>query len=254
MKKLLIALAASALFAFSASAQELYEGVMSEQEKVIDELFNALNDKDLDALEKTTMPKEFITEENSYTKCIPAWYQKILWSFGIRDFLLNTDYLFFLECKTYLKDFYTFDPEYYGGHDKMYEALHDPKRIKEVYKNFRLSYKIEDMCHFEDCNLYAHRLGRGDQIDDMDSIIYIGWEKLDVDDLYIAKVNLTWWWGNAKNGWNDEWLKDEEYNKIYGEKHNKLSKEDQYGLYFVYKYKGNWYVSKEIERYEYERK
>lgn len=67
MKKLLIALTASALFAFSASAQELYEGVMSEQEKVIDELFNALNDKDLDALEKTTMPKEFIIEENSYT-------------------------------------------------------------------------------------------------------------------------------------------------------------------------------------------
>jgi len=219
--------------------------------KALDRYYAAIEDTDLAALEKEVYPPIIFKDGYHIYNASQDYYSMMLRYWGIYPGFLMNDY--FKSDKAVMdrlyQDYPLLNPDYYGGYNEIREKLYiDEEACKNLFKESGLSidYVVMEMKHFDEVSL---RTPRGDVVD-MDHAVRIPGtedEYLDVDDMYVARVHMTWYYGDKQYGYNEAWwsdpvLKDklEQYGKSYDDvivMQNKLS-----NVLVIYKYGGEWYV------------
>ncbi len=215
-------------------------------EEAMESYFDAYNQMDMKAIVAASFPEGM---EGYYTESL----------------LQEGDYNFFENWRRQL-GFYRSDFDYYGwlrfdpnsvvGEDYIegYEGENGELEtidgqtltLEEALPDFSIKYTIEEIAPFADCNVFLGYSGM--ELEDMDRIVILkDGSTLDVDEVYVAQVQIEWYYGDYLYGYNRDWWSDEEFcqtmlqdDYTYEDKVNEMAETDY--ILFVYKYNDAWYV------------
>lgn len=225
----------------------------NEKEKVIKEYFKAINDKDLDAIYDVGYPKSVKNQIADKSK---------LNSINLLDFYTNTT-----------------TPKTLGFTRGLYEVEHLKKRTMYSYPNveqglsaeevqkqtlsmLNVKYNILDIQPFEKLKVVGSTAMGDKQLsfDDIEDRLYRKDFKtgdvmydIEIEDLYIAILDVEWSYGDMlygmdKSWWNDEAISytlSDTYDKTYDSAINNMKTIDgnpKVYVLFLYKYDGDWYI------------
>ncbi len=239
-KPLIITLVILLVAALGVGGFFLFKNIFkSEQEKLLDRYFEAINNRDKDAIYGV----EYDFDEGKKTPNDYVLYKQDLGF--IPGLISNSDYLATDQdiMYEYLKGL-GYSGENYGEIITNYrEDCRDNGDI--LLSDFKASYELEDLKKAEDCKVGYYKNGLTFvDVDDVEK--YIEDKKgIDVSDVYIAKFKIYWEYNGHKYG-NDEKLMDiiKEKNKttsydIY-DMNDELDDMDYYMIF--YKYDGKCYM------------
>lgn len=230
------------------------KATMSDQEKAVYNMIEALDNVDLVAYDKACLPSEYINDETAYSKRPTAHLMTFIQTFGFtRGFLENDRLRVDQEAmKIIYRDYPVFNPDTYGGREQYDKFVTNNANLKTLLKDLSVSYDLIDMANYKDGTLYRRDGLKKIEVEDIDSIVFIGKDDngnaayLDIDDLYVATVHITWCYGDLKYGINKDWWS---YKALEGMTQGIPSYEEQMkqcdnmiNYLLVYQYKGNWYV------------
>lgn len=224
-------------------------GQQSEASEALKEYFDACNEMDMDAIHNASIPagKEGYYSASLLSEDDYSFFQNWRTSMG------------FARSKLDLADFVRFNPKLVIFEDYPYvnegengELLnYDGEKItlKEALPDFEVNYTVEKMEQFGDCTVYLRDGLTWIELEDMDQIVALeDGSFLDVDDMYVARLKVEWFYDNNLYGYNRHWWKDEEFCKIspFASYEDAIKDyEDMEYIVFVYKYDDEWYVCPE---------
>ena len=173
----------------------------SPQEKLLDEYFEAINNKDLD----TVYDMEYgLNEGLNASNYVSFYIQNLGFTPGLFS---SVDSLVFDQeiVDAYYKSL--------GYEGKTHEELIENRRedfmgdADILLSGFKASYELEDLKKAEDCELGYYKNGLTYvEVDDIEKFIEDKYG-IDVSDVYVAKMKIYWEYNGLKYG-NDEKLMD----------------------------------------------
>lgn len=215
-------------------------------EEALKEYFDAYNNVDFQEIHNATYPegaeggcKELLCE-NDYD-VYEYWKEDMGFPRSEWD---SSDYAPLQSLPNFKVMYEEYPMVYEGENGILVDAEGNQLTLKEALPDFSISYEIIEMAPFEDCTVYQN-LDRV-KLDDIDDVVsgYFETGKIDVEDMYVAKLQVEWSYGNNLYGFNPAWWNDEEFSKMmfdtYEETIEKKASEEY--IVFVYEYENKWYV------------
>lgn len=218
-------------------------------EAALKEYFEAYNKMDLEAIHNATYPegteatcRELLCE-NDYD-----YYEYWKEDMGFpRSEWDSSDYAPLQSLPNFKVMYEEYPMVYEGENGILVDAEGNQLTLKEALPDFSISYEIIEMASFEDCTV---RETYRTVIEDMNEIVpaYIDTDKIAVEEMYVAKLNVEWFYGNNLYGFNPDWWQDKDYSEMgpytYEEWIEEYASKEY--IVFMYKYEGEWYVYPEI--------
>ncbi len=214
-------------------------------EEALKEYFEAYNKMDLEAIHNATYPegaeggcKELLCE-NDYD-VYEYWKEDMGFPRSKWD---SSDYAPLQSLPNFKVMYEEYPMVYEGENGILVDAEGNQLTLKEALPDFSISYEIVEMVRFEDCTV---RETYRSVIEDMNEIVpaYIDTDKIAVEEMYVAKLNVEWFYGNNLYGFNPDWWQDKDYSEMgpytYEEWIEEYASKEY--IVFMYKHEGEWYV------------
>lgn len=218
----------------------------SKVQKALDKYFDAYGDMSLEAIHNATYPDEVndasckeLLCENDYD-----YYEYWKETMGFpRSKWDSSDYAP-LQLSNFKVMYEEYPMVYEGENGILVDAEGNQLTLKEALPDFSISYEIVEMKPFRECKVSENLDGR--EVETMNDIVpaYIDTEKLDVEEMYVAKLNVEWSYGNNLYGFNQDWWQDKDYSAMSPYTYEECIEEyaSREYIVFIYKHEGDWYV------------
>ncbi|MBR3834203.1 MAG: zinc ribbon domain-containing protein [Lachnospiraceae bacterium] len=225
---------------------------LSPQRKIIDEYFEAINDKDATKIYDLSYTDELKEGLPIYDKDEDKlFFFTNIRLMGFSRGLYELDAFKFLSCVTDVYEPSKNDLNLGNSKDRALDGL-------------EVSYDIIDIKPLEDFDLYSDLLGHEEVVDmdELESIVSrynleTGEQiKVDIDDAYVAQVKVSWEYDGNLYGMMKSWWKDDEFKEFVSKRgfeqydtYDKAIKsmetikdKDKVYLLLLYKCDGQWYI------------
>lgn len=216
----------------------------SRVKKALDNYIDAYGDMSLEAIHNASFPEgmEGLSCSESYCETDYDFFEYWRNAGFARGSLDIYDYT------QSIPDFVVYEDYplvYEGENGEMVDKEGNQVTIEEAFPDFSISYNVVNMAPFEDCTVSHREVFDLIQDDNMDEIVHLAdGGYLDVDDMYVANLQVEWSYGNNLYGYNQDWWDDSTFCEnmycTYEEAiEERLSREH---IVFIYKYNDEWYV------------
>ena len=225
---------------------------LSPQRKLIDEYFEAINDKDASKIYDLSYTDELKEGLPTYDKDEDkVFFFTNVRLMGFSRGLYEFDAFKFLPCVTEVYEPSKNDLNLGNSKDRVLDGL-------------EVSYDIVDIKPLDDFELYSDLLGHEEvvDIDEFESIVSrynleTGEQiKVDIEDAYVAQVKVSWEYDGNLYGMLKSWWKDDEFKEFVSKRgfeqydtYDKAIKsmetikdKDKVYLLLLYKCDGEWYI------------
>lgn len=146
--------------------------------------------------------------------------------------------------------------EYWKKEDEYVKQSVEKDSAKLLFTDFNVTYNLLSMDKLSDCTInYIQDMNgkfESNAVDFSDGLNIAGIDQnVSADDVYVARVQVEWAYGDKLYGWDKNWWNDEKFTNWVVGKH--ITQEntyesiiDQYKnqeyVFFIYPQNGNWYV------------
>lgn len=221
-------------------------GAQGGPSEALKEYFDACNAMDMEAIHNA-----------SYPEGMEGYYSDQLLSETDYDFYNNWRVnMGFARSRLDLADYIKFNPELVifddypnvtmGPNGELLNYDREEITLEEALPNFSVTYHVEEMESLKNCTLNLRDGLSLIKMEDMDRIVALkDGSFLDVDEMYVAQVQVEWYYGNKLYGYNKSWWNDEEFCKLspYASYEDAIEDyENTDHVMIIYKYDDEWYV------------
>ena len=225
---------------------------LSPQRRVIDDYFEAINDKDIEEIYEIEYDDEALNLKNDYDVNKLFYFTNNMFM-GFNRGLYEADYLRTIDVV-------------YNSYPNINKEGSEEKVTRKTLNMLKVDYKVVDITPLEKFDLTVKGFTNLKEvtIDDVEDYAnVIDFEtgessRIKVDDVYIAQVKVEWFYDDMKYGVNKKWWDDEEFCSLVNhydghrtykaaidsfEKYDGTDKDKVYIL-ILYKAKGDWHIAK----------
>lgn len=245
------------------------------QEKALNNYFEAIKNFDTDAFMEACYPQELIDIAKDWGRRGSVdWYVSTYGGFGLSrgpldEFseLLSRDTRLAVVAESYpdVGSWILFNlalaegdqkkaEEYNQAHKEYAELVQSDDSAKTLLKDLKITYNMVGMDKFNDCTVYNIRENENVDADFITEMINgFSDNKITVssNDIYVARIQVEWAYGDKLYGWDEEWWNDSDFVTVVAmsnitprntyESIIEKFKNREYVM-FIYQYNGEWYV------------
>ena len=252
--KIIISVAAVAVIAVVVVVLMLPGNLLSPQRRIIDKYFDAINDKDIDAIDEITFTDEVIdTVGGTWTDSELLFFTSKNGWMGFSRGFYESDYVRTLDV---VEDSYP----------SIRDGLSEKQVTKRTLDMLEVTYDVIDIQPLEDIDLYMSFVNGEEEKIDIEFIEdkaaptkFIEGElikpEVHIDDVYVARVDVEWkyddmLYGIDKDWWEDDVFKEHAnynnlstYNKAINAMNRFSPNSDEFEyILILYEVDGEWHI------------